>query len=377
MNREPAAAGAASQQGKPVSIIVPTYREAENLRPLCESVKAVMQSCGIPYELIIADDCSPDRTVEIAGQLVRQHPLRLLQATDRPRDLALSVLDGIKAAAGEYLVVMDADLSHPVDRIPDLLQAVRSASGVFAVGSRYVGDGGFDRNWSLWRLLNSRMAMLLARPLVQVGDPMSGFFAVRKQDLCDLRRLHPIGYKIALELMVRCDFKQVVEVPITFHDRRAGNSKMNLKQQWNYLRHLRRLYVYRFGRFGEFVNFLAVGSSGFVIDIAGYYLLQWLGLDHRIARAVSFLPAVTWNWTHNRRTTFGDRKRCPRVRQWLEYIVANLLGIAISWGIYASLTSYLPWFDRWRLLAVILGVAVASVFNFIVSSVFVFSEKRR
>ena len=360
-----------------VSIIVPTYREAENLRPLCQSVHEVMRGHGIPYELVIADDRSPDSTVEIAGQLARRYPVRLVQATGRQRDLALSVLDGIGAAAGEYLVVMDADLSHPVDRIPDLLRAVQSDSGVFALGSRYVGDGGFDRRWTLWRFLNSRMATLLAKPLVQVNDPMSGFFAVRKQDLGDVGRLRPIGYKIALELMVRCDFKQVVEVPITFSDRRAGKSKMNLAQQWKYLRHLRRLYVYHFGRFGEFMHYVAVGGSGFFVDVSCYYLLQWLGLDHRIARAISFWPAATWNWALNRRTTFGDRKRRPRRRQWLEYIVTSLLGFSISWGIYTSLTSYLPWFDTWRLSAVIIGVTVASAFNFIVFSVFVFSEKRR
>ena len=361
----------------PISIIVPTYREAENLQPLCQAVHEVMRSHGIPYELVIADDRSPDGTVEIAGQLARHYPLRLLQATDRPRDLALSVLDGIKAAAGDYLVVMDADLSHPVDRVPDLLHAVQSDSGVFALGSRYVAEGGFERGWSLWRFLNSRMATLLARPLVPVSDPMSGFFAVRKQDLCDLGRLRPIGYKIALDLMVRGDFEQVVEVPITFSDRRVGKSKMDFAQQWKYLRHLRRLYLYRFGRFGEFMHYVAVGGSGFVVDISCYYLLQWLGLDHRIARAASFWPAATWNWALNRRTTFGDRKRRPRRRQWFEYILASGLGFFISWGIYTSLTSFLPWFDTWRISALIVGVTVASVFNFTVSTVFVFSEKRR
>ena len=362
---------------KLVSIIVPTYCEAETLRPLCRSVHEAMRSRGIPYELVIVDDRSPDGTAEIAAQLAREYPLRLLRASGRPRDLALSVLDGMAAAAGEYLVVMDADLSHPVDRIPALLREVRSGSGVFALGSRYVGEGSFDRRWSLWRFLNSRMATLLAKPLVPVNDPMSGFLAVRKRDLGDLGRLRPIGYKIALELMVRSDFRRIVEVPIAFSDRQAGKSKMNLAQQWKYLRHLRRLYVYRFGRFGEFMHYIAVGGSGFVVDISFYYLLQWLGVEHRIARAVAFWPAATWNWALNRRLTFGDRRRRPRRRQWLEYSVTSLLGFAISWGLYTSLTTWLPWFDSRRFAAVILGITVASIFNFTVSSAVVFSEKRR
>ena len=356
---------------------MPTYREADNLRPLCEAAHAAMTAHEIPYELIIADDRSPDDTEAVARALAERYPLRLILAEGRPRDLSLSVLDGIAAAAGRYIVVMDADLSHPVDRIPDMLCAVREESGVFALGSRYAGGGGFDRRWSIWRLINSKAATLLARPLVKAADPLSGFFAARRKDLRAIGDYRPIGYKIALELMVRTRFRKIVEVPILFRDRTIGESKMNLREMVKYLRHLRRLYVYKFGTLGEFLNFLAVGGSGFVVDICFYYLLQFLGLDHRLARAIAFWPATTWNWALNRITSFGDRKRLPRRRQWTEYVISSGFAFVVSWGMYASLTSWSPWFEARKLLALIIGIGLASVINFTVSTLFVFGERRR
>jgi dolichol-phosphate mannosyltransferase len=358
-----------------VSIVVPTYREAENLPPLCEAVHQVMmQSDFADYELIVVDDLSPDETVSVARKLSETYPLRLLQPEGRPRDLSLSVLDGIEASAAEIVVVMDADLSHPISLIPELMRL--ASEGGMVVGSRYVAGGQFDRGWSFWRFLNSFLATRLAAPLTTCRDPMSGFFAVRKTDLGDIKRYRPIGYKIALEIMVRGGFDEVEEVPITFKDRTAGDSKMNLKQQFNYVRHLRRLYLYRYGGFAEFIHYGVVGASGFVVDIAIYYLLQLFGVDHRLARGVSFWPAVSWNWAVNRMTTFGARKRRPRGKQWLEFLITSCLGFCLNWGVYVTLTTEVDFFVEYRLLALIAGILVASLFNFTAATLFVFNEKR-
>ena len=235
-------------------------------------------------------------------------------------------------ANGEYIVVMDADRSHPVQKIPELLETVRSGCSIFAVGSRYTEGGGFDRDWGLWRFLNSKAATMLARPLLQAKDPMSGFFAVRKRTLGNLGRFRPIGFKIALELVVRTPLAEVVEVPIVFNDRRSGKSKMNLGQQWKYLRHIRRLYSYRFGMAGEITHFILVGGSGFLVDVTIYFALQLLGVEHRVARAISFWPAVTWNWALNRRATFGDRKRRASHREWFEYILLSAVAFYLAGG---------------------------------------------
>jgi dolichol-phosphate mannosyltransferase len=359
-----------------VSVVVPTYKEADNLADLCVALDDAMQRNGLDYELIIVDDLSPDDTAKKANQLAETYPLRLIQPVGRSRDLSLSVLDGIKEAAADMIVVMDADLSHPVEAIPELIQELQSGTKVFVAGSRYAQGGKFDRGWSFWRFLNSWCATSLAGPLTRCSDPMTGFFAVRKQDLPGIDRFKPIGYKIALEIMVRGEFENIVEIPITFSDRAAGESKMNLSQQFNYIRHLRRLYLFRFGGLAEFVHFVMVGASGFVVDVCIYYLLQAFGMDHRIARLISFWPAVSWNWALNRITTFGARTRRPRGRQLLEFVVTSCIGCGFNWGVYVSLTSRFPFFDDYRILALLAGIAGASLFNFMAATLFVYSEKR-
>ena len=202
---------------------------------------------------------------------------------------------------------MDADLSHPPERIADLLHALDGDCDM-VVGSRYTPAGVVDRAWSPWRFLVSRVATALARPLTSCSDPMAGFFAIDRRALPESDALRPVGYKIALELMVRGRLR-VREVPIDFHDRNLGSSKMSWRQQLDFLRHLYRLYAFRHGGPVRLLCFGFVGATGFVIDVACYLGLQWAGVEHRLARLLSFLPAVTWNWLLNRRLTFAERPR--------------------------------------------------------------------
>ena len=229
-----------------VSIVVPTFREAANIPPLAERIHAALSDSGIAWELLLIDDNSEDGSEAVVAELARRLPVRLVTRRQLPRDLSLSVIEGIRLCRFDRLVVMDADLSHPPERIADLLAAL-DADCDMVVGSRYAPGGLIDRIWSPWRLLNSRVATSLAFPLVSCSDPMSGFFATDRRVLPDLQRLQPIGYKIALELMVRGKLR-VKELPIDFRDRRIGSSKMNWGQQLKFLRHLCRLYRYKFGR---------------------------------------------------------------------------------------------------------------------------------
>ncbi|MEM7366627.1 MAG: polyprenol monophosphomannose synthase, partial [Pseudomonadota bacterium] len=233
-----------------LSIVVPTYCEADNLVPLTKRLHAAL--VGVDYEIIIADDRSPDDTVTVCGRLADQYPLTLIQPDWDRRDLSLSVIDGINTAKFSRILVMDADLSHPPEKLTEMLELLDHHPGHFVLGSRYSGGGGFDRSWSLWRFLNSHIATTMAWPLVSCSDPMSGFFMFDR-DSVDMKLLKPIGYKIGLELMVRGAFEDVLEVPIRFVDRAHGESKMSLRQQFNYLRHLRRLYLHKFGSLAEFV----------------------------------------------------------------------------------------------------------------------------
>lgn len=225
-----------------ISVVVPTYNERANLAPLAQRVFAAL--AGREAELIVVDDNSPDGTAAEAARLADRHPIRcLVRKTER--GLASAVIAGIRTSAADLCVVMDADLSHPPEAIPALVDCLaRDPHAQMSVGSRFVPGGHVDLHWPLHRRLNSRLGRLLARPLTPVRDAMSGFFCVRRAEL-NLDSLSPVGYKIALELIVRHDWKNVVEIPITFSDRAAGQTKLSLAEQLRYLRHLVRLYAFR------------------------------------------------------------------------------------------------------------------------------------
>ena len=368
----PTDAGVLSSSG--VSIVVPTYREAANLPALAGRVASVMAATGAPWELVLVDDDSADGTEAIVAELAGSLPVRLHVRRDVPRDLSLAVLDGFRVARYDRLVVVDADLSHPPEQIPALLAVL--GQGTIAIGSRYAPGGRLDESWGLWRRLVSRVATLLARPLGGGQDPMSGFFAIDRGALPDRSVLHPLGYKIALELVVRGRLR-VREVPIAFRDRERGASKMGLRAQVAYLRHLYRLYLAKFGGPARVTSFLAVGASGFVVDVACYLFLQSLGLEHRLARFLSFWPAVTWNWRLNRVLTFAERPRGPSVRQWGQFALTSLLGLGVNVGGYALLTTFVEPFAQHRLPALIVGVALGSVVNYLLANGYVYRRAAR
>ena len=353
-----------------VSIIVPTFREAANIPRLAERIHAALSDSGIAWELLLVDDNSEDGSEAVVAELANRLPVRMVTRRQPPRDLSLSVIEGIRLCRFDRLVVMDADLSHPPERITDLLAAL-DADCDMVVGSRYAPGGVIDQTWSRWRMLNSRLATSLALPLVSCSDPMAGFFATDRRALPDLQTLQPIGYKIALELMVRGKLR-VKELPIDFRDRSLGSSKMNWRQQLNFMRHLYRLYRYKFGGPARLLCFVLVGTSGLVIDVAVYLGLQWIGLEHRLARFLSFWPAVTWNWRLNRSFTFGERHREPHVRQWGKFVASSLVGFSVNVGGYAILTSLVDFFASHRLLALLLGVVLATLVNFLLANFFVY-----
>ena len=227
-----------------VSVIVPTYREAENLPVLVRAVANALAGLAGGYEIIVVDDDSQDGTREACALLAQSQPLRLLVRTNE-RGLASAVVCGMREARGRWLVVMDADLSHPPEAIPSLVAPLATGKADFVIGSRYAPGGSTEEGWGVYRWLNSRVATMLAWPLARMRDPMAGFFALPRGLFEAAATLDPIGYKIGLELLVKCRCQHVVEVPIHFRNRLHGQSKLGLGEQINYLRHLLRLYRFR------------------------------------------------------------------------------------------------------------------------------------
>lgn len=224
-----------------VSVIVPTYCEAENLPVLVPCIAAVLAAARLSSEILIVDDDSPDATIAVCADL----PVRVLVRKGE-RGLASAVLHGMRHAQGDVIVVMDADLSHPPEAIPALVDAIRDGAD-FAIGSRYVSGGRTDAHWGMRRRLLSRIATLLARPLTTARDPLAGFFAIGRATAARGAPLDPVGFKIGLELMVKCGCRRIREIPIAFRDRHKGASKLTVREKANYLRQLARLYRYQWG----------------------------------------------------------------------------------------------------------------------------------
>ncbi|MGH2378388.1 MAG: polyprenol monophosphomannose synthase [Candidatus Limnocylindria bacterium] len=211
-----------------ISVVVPTYNEAETLPVLARRLFAALG--GREWELVVVDDGSPDGTADLAAALAPDLPVRVVR---RPGKLGLAsaVVDGFAAARGDTLVVMDSDLSHPPELVPALVRAIDEGADM-AVGSRYVRGGG-TIDWPLRRRIVSRVACLMGNVLVPVRDATSGFFAVRRPVIEGVR-LNPIGFKIGFEVIARGRHQRVVEVPYTFRDRERGASKFGTREMLNY-----------------------------------------------------------------------------------------------------------------------------------------------
>jgi dolichol-phosphate mannosyltransferase len=192
-----------------VSIVIPVYKEVENIKDVVKCINKSLAD-AIDYEIIFVDDNSEDGSLQVCNDLSTLYPVRMIVRTNK-RGLSSAVIDGIHQTKGKYIIIMDGDLSHPASAIPNMIKKLSSNEADFVLGSRYVGDGGIDKNWSIFRHLSSRFATLLALPLVSVKDPMSGFFSFKRESLPEPNLLSPIGYKIGLEIMVKNNFRKIVE----------------------------------------------------------------------------------------------------------------------------------------------------------------------
>jgi len=215
-----------------ISVVVPTYNEAAALPVLADRLATAL--AGREWELVVVDDGSPDGTANVAESMAPALPVRVVRRGAKA-GLASAVIAGFGAARGDIFVVMDADLSHPPEVVPALVDAL-AADADLAVGSRYVRGGG-TLDWPLRRRVVSRAACLLGSALVPVRDATSGFFALRRS-IIEGVALNAIGFKIGFEVIARARWHRVVEVPYVFRDRELGASKFGNRQVMQYLMQL-------------------------------------------------------------------------------------------------------------------------------------------
>ncbi len=321
-----------------ISLIAPTYNEKDNIRVLVERVHQALSSYS--YELVIVDDNSPDGTAREAQALSADYPVKVVVRTNE-RGLASAVVAGFKEASGRVLGVIDADLQHPPEAIPDLLGAVRSGADV-AIGSRYVPGGGVV-GWSLKRRVISSGAKTFARLLLssarKIRDPLSGFFLFRKE-VVEGVELAPTGYKILLEVLVKGDVKNVAEVPYTFRERERGQSNLTLKEEMNFLKHV--FHLARFeGHFVTFMKFAMVGATGTVVNLGLLVLLvEFGGLHETLAVAISYEISILNNFVWNELWTFRDRRSgagSSRLVRALKFNLVSLGGFGINLAMFSLL----------------------------------------
>lgn len=226
-----------------LSVIIPTYNEAKNIELIIIRVCDVLKKRKIATELIIVDDSSPDGTAGLAARMSKEYPVRVYIRTKREGP-GPAILDGIRLAEAPIACVMDGDLSHPPEALPDMFDLIQEGKALLVIGSRHIQGGGTSK-WIWYRKFFSWGARLLGKFLTPVHDLTSGYFMFDKKIL-EGADINPIGCKVGLELMVKGNHQgKVAEFPIVFLERAAGESKMGWRETRQYLQHLSALLLWK------------------------------------------------------------------------------------------------------------------------------------
>jgi dolichol-phosphate mannosyltransferase len=241
----PGTSGSAS-----LALVIPTYNEAANIGPLLQRATAAL--AGIAHEIIVVDDDSPDGTADKVREAAARLPfVKLVVRTDKSeRGLASAVVRGWQSTEASVLGVMDADLQHPPELLPELWRAMGADPSVdLALASRYAPSASLGE-WSMTRRVLSTLGIWSAAVALpkerRVSDPASGFFMVRREAVAGIP-LAAQGFKLLLEVLVRGRVSKVAEVPFDFGVRQAGKSKGSLKVLTDYFALLWKLRRLRAG----------------------------------------------------------------------------------------------------------------------------------
>ncbi len=289
MGQAPTEQPSSTQNAYQASVVIPTLNEASNIDELLGRVLKTIEADPLSIEVIVVDGNSSDGTQDKVRSWYGKGPITLVQS-DASGGLAGDVLYGAAQASGDIIVILDADLSHPPEIIRDLIKPIADKQADMVVGSRYVKGGGIA-GWPWHRLFTSKAATALAWPVVDVNDPMSGLFAVKKDKLLDLGA-GAKGFKIGLEVLARGgDELTVTEVPFTFSDRQHGTSKFGSKEIAIYCGQLLSFVTGPITA-GVTWRLLAAGLAGTVLDLVLFYLLLFAGLGVTAAHLASFAAAI-------------------------------------------------------------------------------------
>jgi dolichol-phosphate mannosyltransferase len=349
-----------------LTVVIPTLNEAGNIEPLLEKLGVAL--AGIEWEAIFVDDGSTDGTPDLlTGIAQNDRRVRMVRRIGR-RGLSSAVVEGALASTTPIVAVIDADLQHDERILPDLYRAIANDGNELAIGTRYAGNGSTGE-WDDKRLKISRFATALASPIMKtrLSDPMSGFFAVRRDVLLDAAPgLSNVGYKILLDLVASSPRPlKLAEVGYTFGTRQSGESKLDEMVALEYLELLLDKTIGRFVPV-KLVQFGAIGILGVGVHLALLYLtLNVLGAAFAAAQATAVIGAMTFNFALNNRFTYRDQqlKGLAWIGGLLSFYLVCSIGAIGNVGIGSLVYEQ---FHGWW-MAGIAGAIVGSVWNYVAS----------
>ena len=349
-----------------VAVVVPTLNEAANVEKLIEKLSTVLAGRG--WEVVFVDDNSPDGTSDLVRRIGRtSRHVRIVQRVGR-RGLSSAVIEGMLATAAPVIAVMDGDLQHSEDALPRLIDAVRAGDADIAVGTRYVAGGGVG-DWDQGRVRMSRLATRAGQIALgtNVSDPMSGFFALRREAFEHaLPRLSGIGFKILIDILASSPTAlRVAEIPYQFRTREAGESKIGLRVIAEYAELIADKTIGRFVPV-RLLKFLMVGGLGVFVHLAILGALLGLGNAFMAAQTGAVMTAIAFNFFLNNSFTYADRK----LKGWAmvgglaSFYAISALGAVANIGIGTWMAGH---DERWW-VAGVAGVLVGAIWNFAMSS---------
>jgi dolichol-phosphate mannosyltransferase len=358
-----------------LSVVIPTYKERQNVAPLVASLQAALQ--GINWEVIFVDDHSPDHTADAIRELALTNPhVRILERIGR-RGLSSACIEGMMASPAPCIAVMDADMQHDETILPEMLHLLQTKDLDVVIGSRRTAGGSmgeFAEKRVRLSDLGSRVSKLVCH--CNVTDPMSGFFIVDSRFFrASVPCLTGAGFKLLVDILASSPTPpRIAEVPYQFRNRIAGESKLDVNVELEYLF----LIVDKMlGRYfpARFAVFLAVGSLGLLIH------LSILGIFHlfdaaafSLGQVVATLSAMTFNFFLNNLVTFRDRRLqgIALLRGIVVFCAACSMGVLINLSFAHRLFSAgLPWY-----LAGLSGLAISAVWNYGVNAIVTWRRTR-
>ncbi|MDP3550320.1 MAG: glycosyltransferase family 2 protein [Novosphingobium sp.] len=370
-----------------LAVILPTYRERANIAPMVARLDAALQ--GVAWEAIFVDDNSPDGTAEEARRISLSDPrVRVIERIGR-RGLASAAIEGMCATAAPIVAVMDADQQHDPALLPQMLTAVEGGEYDIAYASRFA-EGASTAEWGRPdRVKASGLANRIANKVtgVELSDPMSGYFMLRAETLrADAHRLSGVGFKILLDILATVDKPlKVKEFPLNFVARTEGESKLDQTVIFEFLvglydKWLGRIIPTRFALFGT------VGAMGVAVQLGALWVLLKIVAGERFvygnwsesatfntANTLAAIIAMTFNFVLNNELTYSDKRLRgfgPLLRGWSQFALTCSLGLLTNIGSAAVLkTIGFP-----AVVAVIVGIVLGSVWNFALSSRFVWGK---